>query len=260
MRIFDEYGSNQITFLGDNAKSKAFANLSYTQAIAMLGVPSEERENFIQEHDLDNMSTRELQKAIKEREEAIKEKKEAEKAAQDASNNLEKEKLARLKAEREAETLSKKLQDYRVQRENYLQQIDEYKAKLKEAENSGNAEEIEILTKKLSGLNGEVEKLRAANEELETKLNQPIEVITAEPQVIEKIPDEVVQELQELRQKVNQPSGSDKSVVKFSLQFDGLVKGFKDLLGTLEEIQNTETKEKYKTAVKGLINKMAERL
>src|SRR5690606_12544295 len=36
MRIFEEYGSDQLALFGDNAKSQALGNLSYTQAVALL--------------------------------------------------------------------------------------------------------------------------------------------------------------------------------------------------------------------------------
>src|SRR5690554_982024 len=36
MRIFEEYGSNQMALFGDNAKSEVLGNLSYTQAVALL--------------------------------------------------------------------------------------------------------------------------------------------------------------------------------------------------------------------------------
>ena len=68
MRIFDEYGANQMPLFGDNSKSQALGNLSYTQAVALLGVP--DKEEFIQENDVENMSTRELQEAIKAQKEA----------------------------------------------------------------------------------------------------------------------------------------------------------------------------------------------
>jgi hypothetical protein len=69
MRIFEEYGSEQINMLGNNAKSQALGDLSYTQALLLLGISSDQRENFIKENDLDNMSTRELQQTIKEKHE-----------------------------------------------------------------------------------------------------------------------------------------------------------------------------------------------
>lgn len=95
MKIFEEYGSNQITFLSNNINSQALANLSYTQAVALLGIPSVEREEFIKENDVEVMSTRELQKVIKERNEVLNEYKEDE----DISINNVKEKDTEIKAE-----------------------------------------------------------------------------------------------------------------------------------------------------------------
>lgn len=73
MRIFEEYGGDQITLLGDNLKSQAFGNLNYSQAVELLGLPPEEREVFIKENNVEEMSTRELKKAIKELKNANKE-------------------------------------------------------------------------------------------------------------------------------------------------------------------------------------------
>jgi len=50
-------------------------NLSYTQALILLGIPEEEREEFIAEHDVENMTRVELQQAVKERDQAIQEQK-----------------------------------------------------------------------------------------------------------------------------------------------------------------------------------------
>ena len=74
MRIFEEYGGDQITLLGDNLKSQAFGNLNYSQAVELLGLPVEEREIFVKENNVEEMSTRELKKAIKELKNANKEK------------------------------------------------------------------------------------------------------------------------------------------------------------------------------------------
>lgn len=78
MKIFNEYGADQVGFFGD-AKSQTLGNLSYTKALKLLAVPDEEREEFVQEHDVENISTRELEKIIKERDEALNAKAAAEK-------------------------------------------------------------------------------------------------------------------------------------------------------------------------------------
>ncbi|AYE35893.1 hypothetical protein CP523_15240 [Clostridium septicum] len=81
MKIFKEYGAEQTTLLGDNTKIQAFGSLSYSQAVLLLGIPLERREDFIKDNNVENLSTRELEKIIRElkqeKEEIIKEKKRA---------------------------------------------------------------------------------------------------------------------------------------------------------------------------------------
>lgn len=71
MRIFREYGADQQSLFGGVAKSKTFGNLNYSKALRLLAIPDEEeRERFAEENDLEQMSVRELDEAIKAREEA----------------------------------------------------------------------------------------------------------------------------------------------------------------------------------------------
>ncbi|ACL19271.1 conserved hypothetical protein [Desulfitobacterium hafniense DCB-2] len=63
IRLFEEYGTPKPTL----PDWKALAKVSYTQGLILLGVPEEERAQFIAELDLESMSTRELQKAVQER-------------------------------------------------------------------------------------------------------------------------------------------------------------------------------------------------
>ena len=70
MRIFDEYADDQIGIFGAEAKSQTLGNLSYTKALRLLAIPEEEREEFAQEHHVEELSTRELDRLIRERDEA----------------------------------------------------------------------------------------------------------------------------------------------------------------------------------------------
>lgn len=70
MRLFEEYGKSQQSLFGGEADSQTFGNLTYTQALALLALPAEEREEFVESHAVSEMSTRELEQAIKERDEA----------------------------------------------------------------------------------------------------------------------------------------------------------------------------------------------
>lgn len=80
MRLYNEYGNPQQSLFGAEVeKSQTFGKLSYTKALALLALPTEaEREEFVETHDMDGMSTRELEQAIRERDEARKRAEEAE--------------------------------------------------------------------------------------------------------------------------------------------------------------------------------------
>lgn len=67
MNLAQGYGSTaQTTTLPDN-----FSKLGYTQALILLGLPEEERAEFIAQFDLESMSSRELQKVVTDRNQAL---------------------------------------------------------------------------------------------------------------------------------------------------------------------------------------------
>lgn len=71
MKVFREYGDSQQSLFGSTSKSQTFGNLSYSKALRLLTIPDEEeRERFAEEHDVEHMSVRELNEALKARDEA----------------------------------------------------------------------------------------------------------------------------------------------------------------------------------------------
>lgn len=288
--LFEQYGSSQMVMFCDNAKSQALANLSYTQAVLLLGIPMEEREEFIEKNDIDNMTTRELQQAIKDKQELEAKLKEVEagwtgtKKLAEKSKRLAEEKTEeakRLLGEKEqaesdkqtAEAIAEKLRtDLDKEKKKSKKEIDrlglsisETNKLLIEAQASGNSDEVERLQETIEKTNSELSESLGKIEELERQLKEdPVEV-TAAP-VVEKIPEDVEKELNELRErnkeleaKEAQPQSVNTASVKFKIHFESLVDEFKDILAVLEEI-DTEEQGKYKSAIKGLIGKMSEKL
>lgn len=102
MNMFRAYAADQMRLDGAAVKNQAFANLSYTQALALLALPDEEsREEFVETHDMEELSTRELQAEI------ARLKNEAEEQA-DRLSALQEEKEA---AEREARTVGERFDE-----------------------------------------------------------------------------------------------------------------------------------------------------
>lgn len=77
MKIFEEYGAKQVSLFGD-ANSQTLGNLPYTHALKLLAVPAEEREEFAEANHVEDLSSRELDRLIRERDEAVKRAEEAE--------------------------------------------------------------------------------------------------------------------------------------------------------------------------------------
>lgn len=77
MRIAREFGNGQVSLSGKTAQD-VFGQLGYSQLLPLLGMPEEEREQLAEEHDLADMSSRDIAALVKERDEALKKAEEAE--------------------------------------------------------------------------------------------------------------------------------------------------------------------------------------
>lgn len=70
MKLYREYGTNQQSLFDTWTSSQTFGKLSYTQHLALLALPFAERQEFAENNNVADMSTRQLQQAIRERDEA----------------------------------------------------------------------------------------------------------------------------------------------------------------------------------------------
>ncbi len=269
MRIFEEYGSNQISIFGDS-NSQVFANLSYSQAVALLAIQDiEEREAFVVENKVEEMSTRELQQAIKEKEKAEKELEEALRIAEELKSKArqieqdkasletdvrvkdESLKVSNENIEKLQDTLEREREGAKLEINKLNGDISRIKNELEEAKGNKNEDMILKLQEELNKKQSQEVSYMQQIQELEEKLREK----SVEVEVIEKIPDKVEDELNVLREKV---SISDKTS-KFKVNFDMIVQSFNILFETIEELPE-ELRGKYRNATKTLISKMDERI
>lgn len=171
IKIFEAYGEQQKSLFGTElSNSDTYRNLSYSKALALLALPEGERESFVETHDVEDMSTRELQQAIRERDEA--------RQALDAA-------LADVKkAEEYAAGLSADKEALAGERDKASERAQRAKDEAKAAADAANkaAEEIE--------------KLRAQIKELESR---PVEVgvMSVDQEAIDKARADAVAGMQE---------------------------------------------------------------
>ena len=79
MKLYKEFGSDQTSLFGN---SQTFLKLRPTQALELLALPVEDREAFMESHDVENMSTRQLRTEVQAQLE------EAEAKLRDAEQNV----------------------------------------------------------------------------------------------------------------------------------------------------------------------------
>ena len=163
MRVYDQYGDKfgmtEMDSLFASGAPNVFEELSYTQALALLSLPTDaEREEFVKENDVASMSTRELQEAIKARKEAEDRAMDAEKRAWEAKEKLRQAENRALQAEDKARN---------------AEQSDLYDERLTAAER-----ERDVLQKRVLELEARPEISDVGQEEIE-KLKKKIQVLEA---------------------------------------------------------------------------------
>lgn len=149
MRIFEEYGSTQMGLFGPEAESQALGNLPYTKALRLLAIPAEEREEFVKANHVAEISTRELERIIKEREaekaDLEKQVQELQQRAEDAEENASRDLEEKLKnrtsflskeleqARKDAEAANRRAVDAATQAEAEKKKYDQEAGKLRKA-------------------------------------------------------------------------------------------------------------------------------
>lgn len=184
MRLYNEYGDNQESFFSTLQNSKQFGNLTYTQALALVALPPEDRAEFAEKHDVENMSTRELERAIREELAA------AQKERDEVKEELDEVRCGKNAAEQRVEDLQKKLTE--AHRQEHAQQE---AAQLARDEANRLSEELEKARKLADRKEKETEKVRKQLEsaqKAEKSAQEQLEQLKTNP----KIPAAMMQQLQ----------------------------------------------------------------
>lgn len=247
MKIFEEYGAKQVSLFGD-ANSQTLGNLPYTHALKLLAVPAEERVEFAEEHHIEELSSRELERLIKERDAAVR------RAEESEARELEQaDALAELKALREKV-------------ETQEQMASEGRAAIRQMEEKVGTAEERLKQEKAKAK----EKERQLRQELEDARNNP------------DVPEEVLKKLREeaeeasvasvkkaqgeadaakaaLEQARKELAMADGDMAVFKELFRRVQEDFEQMEDTIRRIRekNAENAEKLRSAVQALVKQWA---
>lgn len=251
MQIFRKFGNTQVSLFGAELKSEAFTDLTYSQALKLLAVPDDEVEEFIKKENVAELSTRELDRLIKERDAAVA-------AAEQAADMEQRMNEALTRAEE-----SEKRAEIAQKSENGLKiSISELEAKLKKEKVKSKkyrerAENPEIPKEKLDELKKEAERAAAESKEKEiaaaiAKTKERLAAAENARREAEAESDKARLEIENLKKQVLM---ADPSVTEFKAQFNTAQDTMNKMVRAFNSINDSETRTKFARAVDTMLIK-----
>lgn len=265
MRLYQNYGEQeQMSFLEENSL-EIFGSLSPSQALALLGLPREERADYVETHDMETTSVRDIEAEIAAR-----------KAAEEQAVKANEEKAAALTDAENARRLAKKAEE-QLERERAAMQQE-----LEEARKAvADAGQVALT----ATVEPDEETLRALREEYEQKLEKQKKALEKAKAAAEKAGAgmaEVIAEtaakakaeaetaLQEEMERLRQAAATaeaklttagNAAVQRYGVIYDNIQREFNQLMELGTEIRRTapDTADKLERALRAVIQSMAQR-
>lgn len=208
----------------------ALADLGATKALMLLALPEEEREEFVEDHNVIDMSARQLEQAIKERDEA---RKAAEAAKADASAAEQ----ARAKMEADMATTKNLLESARAEK----QQVDSWAACLEKKLADLKAKPVEVAVETVVDPEA-IEKAKAeAVAEIKAKLDKAREA-KKRAEDRQKIAEDALEQArlqleEQAKAEKKAALGADKDLAQFDLLFDQAQETVNKMRGILMKVR-----------------------
>ena len=257
MRVFEEYGGEQIGIFGAVENSSTLQNLSISNALRLLAVPKEEREEFAAEVDAEHISARELERAIRERDEARSTAEAARAEASEAEKSRAKMEadMAVLKnlqqsareaeedARRELEEVRRELQELRDKPVEVAVEVDEA-AVGKAAEEARAAAESEW-KEKLAAAERKLSDAAGEKKALEDKLQELRKKVKSAGAAGEQDRERLAGEVEALKKQLTM---SRTEIVTFKAKLETMSASYAGVKEALEQMDG-ETRKKMKAAL-----------
>lgn len=256
MRLYDEYGAKQTSLFGAELNYSTLNNLSISNALRLLAVPEDEREEFALEHDVEHMSARELDELIKQRDEAEQRAAKAEEQVQQAADGAARADEQYQKAKQELHLLREKLGNAEAQKAAAEKELSELRERpvevavevdekaVEEAVTAARAKNDAEWAEKMEKVKNELSKAGLKAEKLKAKIKNAEEKAAASAAELEKL-------------KKSQTL-ADPNTAVFKQIFEQVQEDFNKLHGSLLKVRasDPDTAQKLTVAVRALVDKM----
>lgn len=267
MRLYDEYGAKQTSLFGAELNYPTLNNLSISNALRLLAVPEDEREEFALEHDVEHMSARELDELIKQRDEAEKRAAKAEEQlkqadegaalrAAEVNDKLAAAESAAAEARGQLDALRKDLAEAEAGRNKAEAELEDIKSRpvevAVEVDEKAVAEAVALArakndaewAEKMAKVKNELSKAGFETEKLKAK--------------IKKAEEKAEEKAAELKRLKKSQTLNDPNTAVFKQIFEQVQEDFNKLHGSLLKVRasDPDTAQKLTAAVRALVDKM----
>ena len=212
---------------------QALADLGATKALKLLALPREEREKFVEEHKVIDMTTRQLEQAIKDRDEARK-------AAEEAKADAATAEQARAKMAEDMALLNARLAGAREDQEMAVQAAARLERELAELKSKPVEVAVQTVTDPAV-----IEKARAeAMAEMQAKLDKAREAqakAAEKAKAAEEARDQYLFRVEDLKKRLKRAEmGGDKEVAQFEVLFNQVQASINQMNGILIKARGRE--------------------
>lgn len=256
MTLYREYGAQQQTLFGAESNYPTLNNLSISNALRLLAVPEDEREEFAEKHDVEHMSARELDELIKQRDEAEQRAAKAEEQVQQAADGAAKADEQYQKAKQELHLLREKLGNAEAQKAAAEKELSELRERPVEVAVEVDEKAVaEAVTAARAKNDAEwAEKMAKVKNEL-SEAGLEAEKLKAKIKKAEEKAEEKAAELERLKKS---QTLNDPNTAVFKQIFEQVQEDFNKLHGSLLKVRasDPDTAEKLTAAVRALVDKM----
>lgn len=247
MAVYREFGDSQKSLFGPGINTKTYSDLPVSKLYLLISVPESEREEFVRENDIAEISVREMEKLLKE-------KKEAEENARESADALE-------ELNGKYDALQAALRQASADSAAAQEELERKAAAAREEGRAAAAKQLaeEVNTAKLNVREAAAAR-KKAEEELQTALAEA-ERYKAETEKLRENPEVSEEKLRELEEKYKeklkaaeaQAKLNDPTVAVFRVHFDAVQKEFAQMLELINAMDD-ERGGKLKAAVSAVLD------
>ena len=279
MRLYKEYGADQGSLFGAEAKYATLNNLSISNALRLLELPENEREDFAKANDAEHISSRELERLIREKKEAERQLQDAEEghalAVAELQTQLDAAKERAKAAAPEATQAKKRAAQAAAPFEERIRELEQENKELserpvevavqvdekavQEAAATARAKEAAEWSGKFAELkNQDADKERRIGG-LEKQLEEAKEKLKAAEERAVEDAGPYKEEVERLKKQL---ALSDAEVAVFNIHFSNVQESFNKLMASLDKVKQTddETAGKLEKALRAVLQQCESRL